>query len=102
MARKDMARKDVTRTDTASKNVSRKQASTSSCPVTRGEVDLDWYAERDGVWRELGLAAPARRALVNAGILKTSDLKRFTAEEILALHGIGKTVLPKLQPFLKR
>lgn len=81
---------------------SAKRDQSSQCPVTRGEVDLDWYAERDGVWRELGLSAPARRALVNAGILKTADLRRWTADDISALHGIGKTTLPKLQPFLKR
>ena len=74
----------------------------AKCPVTRGEVDLDWYAERDGVWRELGLSAPARRALVNAGILKTSQLRRWTEQELAALHGIGKTTLPKLQPYLNR
>ena len=81
---------------------SAKSAAETRCAVTRGEVDLDWYAQRDGVWRELGLSAPARRALVNAGILKTADLRRWTADDISALHGIGKTTLPKLQPFLKR
>ena len=70
--------------------------------MTRGEIDLDWYAERDGVWRELGLAAPARRALVDAGALKTSDLRRFTVAEVAALHGVGKTALPKLLPYLKQ
>lgn len=78
------------------------KSSRSQCAVTRGEVDLDWYAERDGVWRELGLSAPARRALVNAGILKTSDLRKFTADQVLALHGIGKTAIPRLAPYLKR
>lgn len=73
----------------------------SNCAVTRGEVDLDWYVERDGVWRDLGLAAPARRALVNEGILTTDDLGRYTLAEIAALHGIGKTVLPKLSSFTK-
>lgn len=70
--------------------------------MTRGDVDLDWYAARDGVWRGLGLAAPARRALVNAGILTTEDLGRFTAAEIAALHGIGPTTMPRLAPFLRR
>lgn len=72
------------------------------CAVTSGDVDLGWYAERDGVWRELGLAAPARRALVDAGILKTVHLRKFTLAELAALHGIGKTTLPKLQPYVKR
>ena len=80
----------------------RRQGAGSSCPVTRGAVDLDWYNARDSVWRELGLAAPARRALVNAGILKKSQLRRFTLAELAALHGIGKTALPKLQPYAKK
>lgn len=82
--------------------VARRQAAGSSCPVARGEVDFDWYAARDAVWRELGLAAPARRALVDAGILKKSQLRGFTLAELAALHGIGKTALPKLQPYAKK
>lgn len=63
-------------------------------------IDHAWYAQRDGAWRELGLAAPARRALVNAGILNTSDLARYSEAEIAALHGIGKNALVLLQPWL--
>ena len=74
--------------------------SSDGCAVTRGDVDLAWYAARDKVWRDLGLAAPARRALVNAGILETAQLRDYTAEQILALHGIGKTALPALAPYL--
>jgi hypothetical protein len=65
----------------------------SNCPVTRGEVDLDWYAEHDGAWRELGLASPARRALVNAGLLKLSDLKKISREKLAAQHGMGPSAL---------
>ena len=72
----------------------------SSCPVTRGEVDLAWYAERDGAWRELKLAAPARRALINADIFSVSDLKSRTESDIAQLHGIGKNALVILRPFL--
>ena len=32
----------------------------SQCPVQRGEVDLKKYENLDGIWRDLGLAAPAR------------------------------------------
>jgi hypothetical protein len=68
----------------------------SQCPVTRGEVDLDWYAERDGVWRELGLPAPARRALVNDGRLAISDLKGITSKDLAHLHGMGPKALRML------
>ncbi|AYD46505.1 DUF1801 domain-containing protein [Arachidicoccus soli] len=45
----------------------------------------------------LQLSAPARRALENAGITKLADLKKFTEKELLQLHGLGKTSLPKLK-----
>jgi predicted RecB family nuclease len=43
------------------------------------------------------LAAPARRALENNGITTLQQLSRFTENEILALHGMGKSSIPKLQ-----
>lgn len=70
------------------------------CPVTRGEVDLTWYAERDAEWRSLGLAAPARRALVDAGLLEVSQLATKKAADIARLHGIGKNALRTLAPYL--
>lgn len=73
--------------------------SKSRCDVTQGKVDLDWYAERDGVWRELKLAAPARRALVNAGILSLADLSAYSLSDLRKLHGIGDNALSVLRQF---
>ena len=42
------------------------------------------------------LAAPARRALENTGITTVEQLSKFTEKEILQLHGMGKSSLPKL------
>lgn len=47
------------------------------------------------------LAAPARRALERQGILTLNILSRYTEKEVLALHGIGKTSLPKLRQALE-
>lgn len=69
----------------------------SLCPVTRGEVDLDAYASRDGVWREWKIAAPARRALVDAGIVSVDDLRRADFDELKSLHGMGPTTLVRLR-----
>ena len=75
------------------------------CAVTRGEVDLSKYEKVDGVWKELGLAAPARRALVNNKILKLSDFKKFSFDEVADFHGIGPNALAVLKkakaPFKK-
>ena len=70
--------------------------SDAKCPVTRGEVDLDYYAKLDGAWRELKLAAPARRALVNAKLLKLSDLKKIRLSELKELHGMGPNAIALL------
>jgi len=47
------------------------------------------------------LSAPARRALHNSGIKSLQQLANYTESEILDLHGIGKTAIPKLQQILK-
>ncbi|HMG92923.1 MAG TPA: hypothetical protein VK589_22855 [Chryseolinea sp.] len=47
------------------------------------------------------LAAPARRALQNAGIASLQQLGSWTEAELLELHGIGPTTIPKLKEALK-
>lgn len=47
------------------------------------------------------LAAPARRALENAGITTLKQLSRYSEKEIMALHGIGKSSIPRLNDALK-
>ncbi len=46
------------------------------------------------------LAAPARRALENAGIATLKQLSGYSEKELLALHGFGKSALPKLREAL--
>ena len=67
------------------------------CAVTRGEVDLSKYEKVDGVSRDLGIAAPARRALVDAKILKIKDLNKWTDQELLKLHGMGPSAIKILK-----
>lgn len=43
------------------------------------------------------ISAPALRALSNAGIKKLADLKKYTAAQVLELHGMG----PKAFEILK-
>lgn len=66
-----------------------KPRSTSNCPVTQGEVDVAYYENLDGAWRILGIPAPARRALVDAKLLKINDLRKATLEDVKKLHGMG-------------
>lgn len=44
-----------------------------------------------------GIAAPAKRALAAAGVVKVADLSRFTEAEVAAWHGIGPRVLVALK-----
>lgn len=46
------------------------------------------------------LGAPARRALEGRGIATLQHLAQFSEAEILNLHGMGKTSMPKLQKAL--
>lgn len=47
------------------------------------------------------LAAPARRALEKNGISTLEDLARYSENEILEFHGMGKSSLPKLRKALQ-
>jgi uncharacterized protein YdhG (YjbR/CyaY superfamily) len=48
------------------------------------------------------LSAPARRALQNAGIISYKKLASKSEEEILQLHGMGKSSIPKLKSILQK
>lgn len=48
------------------------------------------------------LAAPARRALENKGIKTPEQLSKYTEDEILQLHGMGKSSIPRLKQVLKK
>ena len=48
------------------------------------------------------LSAPAQRALTNKKITSLQILSSYTEKEILALHGMGKTSIPKLKVALQK
>ncbi|HET7628006.1 MAG TPA: RNA polymerase alpha subunit C-terminal domain-containing protein [Bacillales bacterium] len=47
------------------------------------------------------LSAPARRALENQGITSLQQLSTYSEKEILKLHGMGRSSIPKLKAALK-
>ena len=69
---------------------------------TQNEVDLDAYAGVDGPWRELGLSAPARRALIDDGHYKLSDLRKVSLDAIKDLHGMGPNTIRILTTAMKK
>ncbi|WP_130178128.1 helix-hairpin-helix domain-containing protein [Cryobacterium sp. SO1] len=55
--------------------------------------------DADGtLWVEQGIPAPARRALVAAGILTVEDLCRADPDVLARLHGMGPKALARLRP----
>jgi uncharacterized protein YdhG (YjbR/CyaY superfamily) len=46
------------------------------------------------------LSVPAQRALATAGIKTLKQLSKYSAKELMALHGFGAASLPKLQAAL--
>jgi len=58
------------------------------------------YEEFDGEWRKIGLAAPARRALVDAKLYKVSDLRKISLDDLAALHGMGKSAIARIKQIM--
>ena len=60
------------------------------------QAELDRYEKLDQEWREYDIAAPARRALVDAKLYKVSDLRKISLAELEGLHGMGKSAVARL------
>lgn len=69
----------------------------SDCPVCPKCEEMN--KPFDGFLATLG--APARRALENEGITSIEKLSTYSEKEILSLHGMGKSTLPKLRTILE-
>ena len=67
----------------------------SNCDISQSE--LDRYEKLDQEWREYKIAAPARRALVDARLYKVSDLRKISLTELENLHGMGKSAVARLK-----
>lgn len=66
--------------------------------VAQGRDD---YSLHDQEWQKIGLAAPARRALVDAKLYKVSDLRRITLQELTSLHGMGKSAIARIKVIME-
>ena len=61
------------------------------------QAELDRYEKLDQEWRDYGIAAPARRALVDAKLYKVSDLRKIKQSDLEQLPGLGKSVIARLK-----
>ena len=72
----------------------------SNKPIQMSDIsqaELDRYESLDREWREYGIAAPARRALVDAKLYKVSDLRKISQTDLEELHGMGKSAVARLK-----
>lgn len=78
------------------------KARISQCPIKRGEIDLAKYKKFDGYWKSIGIAAPARRGLVDRKLYKLNDLRGITKSEFLEIHAIGPKAAAMICAEMKR
>jgi hypothetical protein len=74
----------------------------SESVVTNGTADLDRYESQDAAWREIGLAAPARRALIDDGLFELADLRKVSLAAVKELHGMGPNAVRILVTEMKK
>ena len=78
------------------------RARISQCKVSQGGVDLSIYESKDGVWRELGIAAPARRGLIDKKIMNLKQLARITEAQFDEIHAMGPKASAIIKAEMKR
>ncbi len=104
MAKASRAKIKMTQAKIAREAAARRaeKANSKNSTANNSEVDLDAYAEADGAWVELGLAAPARRALIDEGLYKVSDLRKYSLDAIKDMHGMGPNAIRILITAMKK
>jgi hypothetical protein len=104
MAKQSRAKIKMTQAKIAREAAARRaaKANEGNSTASNSEVDLDAYAAVDGAWVELGLAAPARRALIDEGLYKVSDLRKYSLDAIKDLHGMGPNAIRILITAMKK
>jgi hypothetical protein len=74
-----------------------KEPKKSNQDLDISQAELDRYESLDREWREYGISAPARRALVDAKLYKVSDLRKISQSDLEDLHGMGKSAIARLK-----
>lgn len=74
-----------------------KEPNKSNQELDISQAELDRYESLDREWREYGISAPARRALVDAKLYKVSDLRKISLTDLEDLYGMGKSAIARLK-----
>ena len=70
--------------------------------INKNDVELDQYESLAEAWREIGLDAAARRALVADGLFELSDLRKVSLAAVKELDGMGANAVRILVSELKK
>ena len=70
--------------------------------LTKIESAIDAYGAVDENWRELGLAASARRALIDEGLFQLSDLRKESLAGLKELLGMDPNAVRILITEMKK
>lgn len=85
-------------------NRKRRTSAAQPCPII-GDANLraDWDARTDAVRDQFprGVARPALRALLSAGITRLEQLKKWREADLAALHGMGPKAITTLREALR-
>jgi uncharacterized protein YdhG (YjbR/CyaY superfamily) len=65
------------------------RARISQCPIKTGKVDVSKYSKLDQYWKSIGVAAPARRGLVDNKLFTLTDLRKWTRKDFMHIHAMG-------------
>jgi uncharacterized protein YdhG (YjbR/CyaY superfamily) len=65
------------------------RARISQCPIKTGLIDISKYSKLDQYWRSIGVAAPARRGLVDNKLFTLKDLRKWTRKDFMHIHAMG-------------
>ena len=93
---------EIKRAAAARREEKRLQKLNAQTAPLHNDVDLEYYASVDQAWRELGLAAPACRALIDDGLFKLSDLRKTSLAAVKELHGMGPNAIRILTAAMKK
>jgi hypothetical protein len=74
----------------------------SEVNATNENAELDRYQLLDTAWREIGLAAPARHALIDDGLIELSDLRKVSLAAVKELPGMSANAIRVLVAEMKK
>ncbi len=104
MAKKSVAKvkmeaAEIKRAAAARREEKKRQSRTTA---TNETTELDHYQSLDVVWREIGLAAPARQALIDDGLIELSDLRKVSLAAVKELPGMSANAIRVLVAEMKK